>query len=105
MMFPKRQTKRERLAAIMREIGMDDPPELPEECDVGDTSNAGTGNTCEPITIVQDGQVLHGTDWITPEDYIDDDVASGRLVSLKGTTPPELPGLDTEDTGEGGAYP
>lgn len=49
--------------------------------------------------IVEDGKLLTGTDWTLPEDYIDDDVASGRLPSLKGMTPETLPGLDDDDTG------
>ncbi len=41
--------------------------------------------------IEQDGRVLHGDEWVAPEQYIDDDVASGHLVSLKGSTPLEWP--------------
>lgn len=51
------------------------------------------------ITMLEDGRVLTGSDWIKPEHYIDDDVASGRLVSLKGCTPSEWPGLDAEPAG------
>lgn len=91
MLLPKRQTKRERLAAIMAEIDVDSIRELPEEAEASTTSEIGVPKS---VTITEDGRVLHGSDWIKPEDYIDDDVASGRLVSLKGCTPPEWPGLD-----------
>ena len=75
-MFPKRLTKRERLAAIMAEIDVDSIRELPEECEEITTSEIGVA---KPVTITEDGRVLHGSDWVKPEHYIDDDVASGRL--------------------------
>ncbi len=42
----------------------------------------------ENHTIEQDGRLMRGTSWITPTDYIDDDVEQGRLISLKGATLP-----------------
>ena len=97
-MFPKRQTKRERLAAIMAEITTSQIRELPPECDepVEDTSNTGSGNTCEPVTIVQDGKTLHGSTWTLPSDYSEAEVLDGALPSLKGMTPPTLPMLGDE---------
>ncbi len=55
--------------------------------------------TQSPLTIVQDGRVLHGTEWTTPDDYVDDDVASGNLVTLKGMTPVECPVLEACENG------
>jgi len=36
--------------------------------------------------------------WVVPEDYVTDDIDNGLLISLKGVTPFELPGLDDELT-------
>ncbi len=47
----------------------------------------------EQHTIEQDGQILTGHAWVTPEDYVDDDVEQGRLISLKGATLPGTFGL------------
>lgn len=93
MFIPKRPTKRERLAAIMAEIG--DIPELPAEAE--DTSNASAGNTCEPVTIREDGKLLTGDRWILPQDFATDEVARGELPSMKGCSPAELPMLDDQD--------
>jgi hypothetical protein len=38
--------------------------------------------------IHEDGAVLHGSTWIHPSDYLDDDLEHGRLVALKGATLP-----------------
>jgi len=53
-------------------------------------------------TIEMDGKILVGDTWTLPESYIDDDIESGRLVALKGSTPVELPELTstTEPTEE-----
>lgn len=40
------------------------------------------------VEILEDGAILHGDGWIRPEDFLDDDIASGRLLALKGCTDP-----------------
>lgn len=50
-----------------------------------------TGTT---TTIIEDGQTLRGSEWTTPEDLIEMDIASGLLVTLKGMTDVELPELE-----------
>jgi len=49
-------------------------------------------------TIHEDGRTLRGNEWTRPDDYLDDDLASGRLPSLKGATPTELPELERGST-------
>ena len=93
MFIPKRLTKRQRLAAIMAEIDTSQIRELPEEAESVTTSEIGVP---KPVTITEDGRVLHGSDWITPSDYQAAEVARGELGSMKGCTPPELPGLDDD---------
>ncbi|MGI6418532.1 MAG: hypothetical protein ACOX1P_23025 [Thermoguttaceae bacterium] len=102
---PSKAQRRAALAELL--AGLPDPPELPPEIDasVEDTSNTGSGNTCEPVTIVEDGTTMHGSDWTLPTDYQTLEVLDGALPSIKGCTPPEWPTLDAEDSGEGGVYP
>ena len=95
-MFPKRQTKRERLAAIMAEIDTSQIRELPPECDMAEASTTSEVSTPKSITIVQDGKTLHGSTWIKPQDYSEAEVARGDLASLKGMTPPGWPTLDND---------
>lgn len=49
------------------------------------------------VTVDQDGTTLHGGEWVTPQDLIDQDIASGRLPSLKGVTPLSWPELEPTD--------
>jgi|LSQX01.2.fsa_nt_gb hypothetical protein len=88
MMFPKRLTKRERLAAIMAEIDTSQIRELPEEAEASTTSEIGVAKS---ISITEDGRVLHGSTWTLPSDYSEAEVLDGALPSLKGCTPPTLP--------------
>jgi hypothetical protein len=67
-MFPKRQTKRERLAAIMAEIDTSQIRELPPECDMPEITTSEV-STPKEITIVQDGKTLHGSTWVLLQDY------------------------------------
>ena len=53
MMFPKRLTKRERLAAIMAEIDTSQIRELPEEAEASTTSEIGVAKS---ISITEDGR-------------------------------------------------
>ena len=100
---PSKAARRAALAELL--AGLPEPPELPEEAEADDRSNGGSAITSKPITIVQDGQELHGTTWVKPEDFAIEEVQRNELPSLKGTTPLTLPWLDAEDTGEGGVYP
>lgn len=78
-MFPKRLTKRERLAAIMAEIDTSQIRELPEEADAPVEITTSEIGVAKSITIVQDGKLMHGTTWTLPGfdgdqvDQVDDD--------------------------------
>jgi len=50
-------------------------------------------SSSRPETATEEGSRF----WVSPEDYIDSDIEEGRLLSLKGITPVELPGLDTNE--------
>lgn len=52
--------------------------------------------TTRRATILEDGRVLVGRQWIKPQDYQTSEVADGALPSLKGCTPPELPGFNDQ---------
>ena len=47
-----------------------------------------------PVQIHEDGTTLTGREWVTPQDFVDDDVEAGRLPCLKGATPTEWPELE-----------
>lgn len=68
-MFPKRQTKRERLAAIMAEIDTSQIRELPPECDMAEDITASEIGVAKSITITEDGRTMHGSTWVLPQDY------------------------------------
>ncbi|MHB8898077.1 MAG: hypothetical protein ACYC6Y_04965 [Thermoguttaceae bacterium] len=46
------------------------------------------------VQIAEDGRTLVGDQWVTPQDVIDTDIASGLMVTLKGVTDTTLPTLD-----------
>ena len=48
-----------------------------------------------PVQVEMDGKTLTGRTWILPNDFVDDDIEAGRLVSLKGMTETTLPELES----------
>ncbi|NLS95981.1 MAG: hypothetical protein GXX96_27915 [Planctomycetaceae bacterium] len=46
------------------------------------------------VEIEQDGTMLHGGEWVTPQRLIDLDIEAGNLPSLKGVTPIDWPTLE-----------
>jgi hypothetical protein len=48
----------------------------------------------DEITITEDGRTMHGSTWVRPTDWQDDDLAAGLLPAMKGATPETLPTLD-----------
>lgn len=102
----RRPSKAQRRAALAELLaGLPEPAELPPECDQAESIITSEIVTPQCVTISEDGKLLTGSQWITPSDYQEAEVEAGELASLKGCTPPTLPGLDGEDTGEGGVYP
>lgn len=97
---PSKAARRRALAELLDNLP--EPPELPEEAEAGtpveDRSNTGAGISSEPVTIHQDGKLLTGSTWVTPQDFATEEVQRKELPSLKGCTPSEWPTLDAEDT-------
>ena len=69
-MFPKRHTKRDRLAAILSEIDTTQIRQLPSECDMPDAdSTTSEIGVAKSITIHQDGKTLHGSTTTLDNDF------------------------------------
>ncbi len=49
-------------------------------------------------TMHEDGKTLHGDGWVTPQDFLEQDIVEGLLPCMKGATPIELPTLTTVDS-------
>ena len=96
MRHRQRPSKAQRRAALAEFLaGLPEPPELPDEAESVTTSDIGVP---KEITIIEDGTTMHGTGWTLPSDYQAAEVLDGALPSMKGMTPPTLPGLDGEDS-------
>lgn len=95
MRYRQRPSKAQRRAALAEFLaGLPDPPELPDEAEAVTTSEIGVP---KPVTITEDGRVLHGSTWTLPSDYQAAEVERGDLASLKGCTPETLPSLDDQN--------
>lgn len=77
------KSKRERIAAVLAS--------LPPDCGVMPATELDADE--KPVEIVEDGRVMRGTSWTTPDDYDDEADELGLLRSMKGSTPTDLPSL------------
>ena len=84
----RRPSKAQRRAALAEFLA--DAPPLPEIPEVDAPVEI------DSRVIVEDGKLLTGSTWVTPEDFATEEVQRGDLASLKGCTPPEWPTLDAD---------
>lgn len=94
-MIDRRKPRAERVRELLASLPSDSGIMLATALDTTEipVTMAATTTTIE---IIEDGAVMHGTTWTTPEQYQDADDADGLLPSLKGATPPTLPTLGSE---------